>query len=57
MQTCSYFDRNLLIFFTYWCEYGVLKNCFGEGDLELYEGSLDLEVENWEQETVSPITS
>ena len=25
------------------CEFGVLKNCYGEGDLELYEGSVDLQ--------------
>ena len=25
----------------------MLKNCFGEGDLELYEGSLELKVDDW----------
>lgn len=30
------------------CEFGVLKNCFGEGDMELYEGKLDLKINDWE---------
>ena len=25
----------------------MLKNCFGEEDLELYEGSLELKVDDW----------
>lgn len=29
------------------CEYGVLKSCFGEGDLELYTGKLSLDVRDW----------
>lgn len=30
------------------CEHGVLHNCCGEGDLELYSGKLDVSVEGWE---------
>ena len=30
------------------CEYGVLKKCYGEGDMELYSGKLELIVEGWQ---------
>ncbi len=30
------------------CAHGVLKVCYGEGDLELFEGELDLRVEGWQ---------
>ena len=32
--------------------FGVLKTCFGEGDLELYRGSLPLTVEGWKKDPV-----
>ena len=30
------------------CEFGVLNTCYGEGDLERYEGDLSLTTEDWE---------
>lgn len=36
------------------CSHGVLKQCFGEGDLELFKGDLDIPVDGWEE---SPIIS
>ena len=32
------------------CSYGVLKTCYGEGDLECFEGFLPLEVNGWEND-------
>ena len=29
------------------CEHGILAICYGEGDLELYEGKLELQVNSW----------
>ena len=40
-----YYSHNYLLFPR--CEFGVLKNCYGEGDLEVFEGSLDLETDSW----------
>ena len=34
------------------CEFGVLKNCYGEGDLELYDGRFDLNVDGWKSMSV-----
>lgn len=39
----------LLFLCKYRCEYGVLDHCFGESDLELFSGKLNLSVEGWEQ--------
>lgn len=36
------------------CEHGVLKDCYGEGDLEAYTGRLNLSVDGWE---ASPVLS
>ena len=33
-------------------EFGVIQNCYGEGDLELYEGKLQLEATHWESAPV-----
>ena len=30
------------------CSYGVLKQCYGEGDLELFKGELNIPVDGWE---------
>ena len=30
-------------------EYGVLDRCYGEGDLELFSGKLDLTVDGWDK--------
>ncbi len=38
----------------YRSKHGVLKNCYGEGDMELYEGKLDLSVDGWQS---SPVLS
>ena len=32
------------------CSYGALKTCYGEGDLECFEGFLPLEVNGWEND-------
>ena len=32
----------------YRCEHGVLASCYGEGDLEVYEGVLNMSTHNWE---------
>ena len=34
------------------CEHGVLKTCYGEGDLEPFQGKLDLAVEGWKEKRV-----
>lgn len=34
------------------CCYGVLKTCYGEGDLECYDGMLPLEVNGWKNDKV-----
>ena len=31
-------------------KYGVVATCFGEGDLELYPGSIDLSVDGWKND-------
>ena len=33
---------------SYRCEFGVLNTCYGEGDLELYEGDPGLTIEGWQ---------
>ena len=34
------------------CSHGVLKQCFGEGDLELFKGDLDIPVDGWEESAI-----
>ena len=34
------------------CDHGVLRICFGEGDLEMYSSVVALSVEGWENERV-----
>ena len=34
------------------CQHGVLKVCYGEGDLEPFQGGLDLMVKGWQDERV-----
>ncbi len=38
--------------FPYRCQHGVLKICYGEGDLEPFKGELDLTVNGWQDERV-----
>ena len=34
------------------CKYGVLKDCYGEGDMELYQGDLSIPVDGWKDASI-----
>ena len=48
MQKIIYFLEHILCR----CEHGVVTTCFGEGDLEMYEGVVALSVKGWKNERV-----
>lgn len=39
-----------VVLFLFRSKYGVVATCFGEGDLELYLGSIDLSVDGWKND-------
>ena len=56
MQTLFYFiwllHFNCICYNLYRCAHGVLKVCYGEGDLEPFQGGVNLTVEGWEKDKI-----
>lgn len=41
------YANNYYVAFMTRCDFGILKSCYGEGDLEKYEGDIRLNVQDW----------